>query len=297
MLVLDFAKAFDTVPHQRLLKKLAAYGVTGNLHTLIVCFVISQTHWVNVDGTTSETAPVQSGVAQGTVLWPLLFLVYINDLASEVSSSVRLFADDCLMYWPVVGEADCEMLQANVHALHRWENKWLMSFNAKRCHVVRVTHARSRKVIFNHKLVNNTLTALPSHGYLGVEMSEDLKCNTHINHTESKVNRTLGVIRCNLKQWPRVIKSKAYSSIVRPKLEYAAFVWDPYTDINIYDLEAVQRTAAHFVCNIYSQDASVSLLLTQLQWPRLAMLHRILSGTVGIACDSLVAKPPKPSSF
>ena len=99
------------------------------------------------------------------------------------------------------------------------------------------------------------------------------------------------------KELSRVIKSKAYSSIVRPKLEYAAFVWDPYTDINIYDLEAVQRRAAHFVCNIYSQDASVSLLLTQLQWPRLAMLHRILSGTVDIACDSLVAKLTKPSRF
>ena len=105
MLVLDFAKAFDTVPHQRLLKKLAAYGVTGNLHKWIASFLIGWTQCVNVDGTTSETAPVRSGVPQGTVLGPLLFLVYINDLAGEVSSSVRLFADDCVMYRPVVSEA------------------------------------------------------------------------------------------------------------------------------------------------------------------------------------------------
>ena len=306
MLVLDFAKAFDTVPHQRLLKKLAAYGVTGNLHKWIASFLIGRTQCVNVDGTTSETAPVRSGVPQGTVLGPLLFLVYINDLAGEVSSSVRLFADDCVMYRPVVSEADCEMLQADLHALHRWENKWLMSFNTKKCHVVRVTHARSHKVTFDYKLGNNTLTALPSHGYLGVEISEDLKWNTHINHTVSKANRTLGVVRRNLKQCPRDIKAKAYSSIVRPKLEYAASVWDPFTDTNVNALEAVQRRAARFVCNTYSRDASVTSLLTQLQWPslaqrraqsRLAMLHRILNGTVDIACDSLVARPAKPSRF
>ena len=140
------------------------------------------------------------------MLGPLLFLVYINDLAGEVSSSVRLFADDCAMYRPVVSEADCDMLQADLHALHRWEIKWLMSFNAKKCYVVRVTHARSHKVTFDYKLGNNTLTALPSHGYLGIEISEDLKWNTHINHTVSKANRTLGVIRRNLKQCPRDIK-------------------------------------------------------------------------------------------
>ena len=124
--------------------------------------------------------------------------------------------------------------------------------------------------------------------------------------TVSKANRTLGVIRRNLKQCPRDIKAKAYSSIVRPKLEYAASVWDPYTDTNVSALEAVQRRAARFVCNTYSRDASVTSLLTQLQWPslaqrraqsRLAMLHRILNGNVDIACDSLVARPAKPSRF
>ena len=119
----------------------------------------------------------------------------------------------------------------------------------KKCHVVWVTHARSHKITFDYKLGKNTLTALHSHGYLGVELSEDLKWNTHINHTVSKANRTLGVIRRNLKQCPRDIKAKAYSSIVGPKLEYAASVWDPYSDSNISALEAVQRRAARFVCN------------------------------------------------
>ena len=100
-------------------------------------------------------------------------------------------------------------------------------------------------------------------------MSSDLKWNTHVRKTASKANQTLGVLRRNLKNCPREIKNMAYKSILRPKMEYAAPIWDPYTKDNIQLLEAVQRRAARFVCNKYSRHESVTSMLQDLDWPLL----------------------------
>ena len=299
MLVLDFSKAFDTVPHQRLIAKLKQHGISGNILNWINSFLTNRTQCVVVDGHKSNPAPVCSGVPQGTVLGPLLFLVYINDLAKKTTSSVRLFADDCVMYRRINNSADCNALQDDLNSLHDWEKTWLMSFNAKKCHVLRVTHARARKIFHDYKLGESVLKPLPSHGYLGVEIADDLKWNCHVGITARKANQTLGVVRRNLKHCPSTIKEKAYKSVVRPKLEYASSIWDPYTKNNIKILEAVQRRAARFVCNTYSRESSVTAMINKLEWPlleqrraesRLVMLHRIINEAVDIACDDLVAR-------
>ena len=115
--------------------------------------------------------------------------------------------------------------------------------------------------------------------------------NTHVRKTASKANQTLGVLRRNLKNFPREIKNMAYKSIPRPKMEYAAPIWDPYTKDNIQLLEAVQRRAARFVCNKYSRHESVTSMLQDLDWPlleqrraesRLTLFHRIVHKEVDI---------------
>ena len=108
---LDFSKAFGVVPHQRLLHKLDQYGIRGTTLNWIQNFLTNRTRKVVVDGSSSESARVRSGVPQGTVLGSLLFLTYINDLPSTVSSQVGLFADDCLLYRPINCRADQEQLQ------------------------------------------------------------------------------------------------------------------------------------------------------------------------------------------
>ena len=126
--ILYFSKAFDRVPHQRLLKKLAHYGVQGNTHKWIESFLSGRTQQVVIEGETSNSAPVVSGVPQGTVLGPLLFLIFINDLPEHIQSKVRLFADDCIVYREINSKADCEILQEDLHALERWKSTWAIEF-------------------------------------------------------------------------------------------------------------------------------------------------------------------------
>ena len=100
VVILDFSKAFDTVPHRKLLHKLDAYGIRGPLHTWIATFLTKRKMSVVVEGEKSRSAHVGSAVPQGTFLGPLLFLYHINDLPERVTSQIRLFADDCLLYRP-----------------------------------------------------------------------------------------------------------------------------------------------------------------------------------------------------
>ena len=127
--ILDFSKAFDTVPHKRLLKKLVHYGIDGQTWSWIAAFLRKRTQCVVVDGEMSSSTRVESGVLQGTVLGPLLFLLYINDLPNNVTFQVRLFADDCLLYRSIKSVLDQLDLQRDLSYLHEWSLKWCMNFN------------------------------------------------------------------------------------------------------------------------------------------------------------------------
>ena len=132
-IVLDFSKAFDVVPHHRLLKKLDSYGISGNTNKWIQGFLTSRTHEVVVNGTKSATHKVTSGVPQGTVLGPLLFLTYINDIENGLDSTIRLFADDSAIYRQINTIQDAILLQRDLFKLQEWANTWQMSFNVKKC--------------------------------------------------------------------------------------------------------------------------------------------------------------------
>ena len=134
--ILDFSKAFDTVPHDNLLHKLDAYGIKGSLHKWLISFLQEKHMNVVVEGEHSESAPVDSDVPQGTVLDPLMFLCHINDLPDTVNSQVRLFADHCLLYRQIKSQTDHSILQndfaplPSLIELEKWAAKWGMRFNA-----------------------------------------------------------------------------------------------------------------------------------------------------------------------
>ena len=139
VILLDFSKAFDTVPHQRLLHKLKSYGIRHHTLNWINAFLTNRTHQVLVNGSHSETQIVTSGVPQGTVLGPLLFLLYINDIENNLTSKIRLFADDSALYRKIDTLADSHSLQQDILRLQDWADKWQMKFNIKKCKLLRIT--------------------------------------------------------------------------------------------------------------------------------------------------------------
>ena len=176
MVILDFSKAFDTVPHTRLLHKLTCYGIVGSLYKWLGDFLTNRNMQVVVDGESSDSVYVESGVPQGTVLGPILFLCHINDLPDSVQSTVRLFADDCLMYRPISNQRDHMQLQEDLRSLESWAATWGMRFNAKKCYVMSMNCKSSHF----YQLGNHILRQVKEYPYLGVLLSDNLQFDTHI---------------------------------------------------------------------------------------------------------------------
>ena len=173
VIVMDFAKAFDKVPHKRLLYKLDFYGIRGSTHKWIDSWLSERSQKVVLDGRASDPVPVLSGVPQGSVLGPVLFLIFINDLPDNIRSSVRLFADDCVLYRNVKSSLDCQILQDDLNSLAKWEMDWQMKFNVSKCHSMRVTRLHpSRHIDFNYTLHQQTLEQVQSAKYLGLTLSQ-----------------------------------------------------------------------------------------------------------------------------
>ena len=208
VILLDFSKAFDKVPHKRLLYKLHHYGIRNSNLGWIQNFLVDRTQQVLLEGVTSSTFQVQSGVPQGSVLGPLLFLLFINDLPDCVSegSTVRLFADDCAMYRDIRGEQNAIKLQQDLEALLQWEGDWLMEFNPKKCQVLRVTNKR-KCVEHPYSIHGHILEVVDSAKYLGVNIHKTLKWNHHINQVTKKANSTSAFLRRNIHQCPRETKA------------------------------------------------------------------------------------------
>ena len=258
--VLDFSKASDKVGHQRLVEKLKWYGIGGRTNRWIQSFLSDRTQAVVVEGVTSDSAPVLSGVPQGSVLGPCLFLYYINDIAEGLESSTRLFADDTMIYLTVKNENDAQILQNDLARLEKWEAEWTMEFHPKKCEVISITRKRN-PIMYPYKLHGHQLQHVKVIKYLGVSISQDLRWDAHVNNTVSKANRTLGFLRRNLSVGNTKIKQQAYMSLVQPGLEYASTVWNPYTETLKNKLEMVQRRAARFVLHRYRRTASVGTMM------------------------------------
>ena len=283
---MDFSKAFDKVSHSKLITKLHSYGVGGKTNKWIQAFLSGRTQSVLVEGESPSSVSVDSGVPQGSVLGPCLFLYYINDIPEGLQSAVRLFADNTIVY---------------KHS--QWEKEWQMEFHPQKCQVIPIT--RNRNIILNKYTLNgHTLEVTKEAKYLGVTLTSDLKWNKHIDNITSKANKTLGFIKRNIRISSPKIKTQAYNSLVRPLLEYASPVWDPHTKQNIDQIEKVQRRAARYVSNCYHRTSSVTTLLQTLGWrtlatrrqeARLILFYKIVHGFVNISPPDYLLPFTRPS--
>ena len=138
--LLDFAKGFDKVNHSLLMHKLQHYGIIEKSIRLIQNWLANRKQSVIIDGSTSDAVSVDSGVIQGSVLGPGLFLYYITDLQSRLTSTVRLFVDDTIAYLTISNNNDAETLQKDLDRLGQSEKEWCMKFHPDKCTVLRVTN-------------------------------------------------------------------------------------------------------------------------------------------------------------
>ena len=273
IILLDLSKAFDKVSHRCLKLKLEYYGIRHKTLQWISSFLDQRTQRVVCSGHTSLPIDVTSGVPQGTVLGPLLFLIYINDLPDLITSSCSLFADDCLLYREIDTPNDSQTLQSDLYKLETWANEWLMSFNINKCEVIQITlknPIQSAYYLYGHQLKQVTEAK-----YLGVTLDSKLNFNKHIDAVCKKVNTMLSFIRRNLHTQLTHVKSQAYRMYIRPILEYSSTVWAPHTKRSIDKLEAVQKRAARYVMNDYSYNSSVSSMIRSLKWNSLSTRRNI----------------------
>jgi len=227
--VLDFSKAFDKVSHSRLIYKLSYYGIWGNILHWFQCFLQGRTQQVVVEGSKSSISDVTSGVPQGSVLGPILFLVCINDIVTnhQHQKGDRLFADDILICKTIQTPHDHQILQDDLNCLTRWASDWSKDFNISKCKILQIT-THHIKSVFTYKTSNIPLTAVFEHNYLGIRLHHKLSWDPHVNYICNKANRLLGFLKRNLYSAPSEIKEHVYKQLVLPSIEYCSAIWDPY---------------------------------------------------------------------
>jgi len=187
VIYLDLAKAFDSVPHRRLLLKLQSYGINGAYLSWISNFLLGRNQRVTVSGTGSEWAPVLSGVPQGSVLGPVLFVCYINDMPATVLSFIYMYADDTKIGREVGTEEDRKILQADLNRVEQWSDEWQLKFNSKKCKVLHLGHDNNKAT---YSMKNDGVEVQLEHSTeekdLGVWTDHKLKFAGHVGQVVAK---------------------------------------------------------------------------------------------------------------
>ena len=240
----DFQKAFDKVPHQRLLLKLKAHNIGDDIIDLIEQWLTDRRQRVVVDTEVSNWKSVFSGVPLGSVLGPLLFLIHINDLDDNITSNVLKFADDTKVFRRVNTYINKQHLQNDLNKLGKWSEKWQTLFNFRKC---KCRHTGHGSLDVNYKLGNTVLGTTVKEKDLGVTISADMKVSEQCGIAASKGNQILGLIMRNITYKEKRLIIPLYKAIVRPPLEYCIQAWRPYRKKDIDTLERIQRRATKII--------------------------------------------------
>ena len=253
----DFAKAFDKVPHQRLLIKLKSYGLDNNLTSWIEDFLCSRTQRVRINNSYSSPSPVKSGIPQGTVLGPILFVIYINDLPDVCRDlcSLYLFADDAKLYKVINQYNDLTTLIIACQAMLEWCDKWCMQLNTDKCKALTLGKSRvldsssnaTFDIPYNGDILH--LEHVSSMKDLGITIDSELNFKEHIYGKIKQAFSILAIINRNFFNLDKDTFKLLYKSLVRSHIEYGHSVWNPYRLGVISDLERVQKRATRMIKN------------------------------------------------
>ena len=239
---LDFRKAFDAVPHNRLLLKLNKYGIKGNLLLWIENFLSGRTQYVKINNAKSISREVTSGVPQGSVLGPMLFIYFINDLPEVSNVTTKIYADDTKAYSEIKNEDDRIKLQNSIDALFRWTQDWQLHFNESKCKILHIGENNPKYTYYigegtNRREIDTTVVEKD----LGVLVDNNLNFEDHIDYIIKRASSKKAQILRNFTYRSKKVLVPLFKSLVRPILEYVNSVWDSSLRSQINLIEAVQR--------------------------------------------------------
>jgi len=285
--MLDLSKAFDLVPHKRLVHKIKGYGVTNELAEWFEDFLRNREQRVVLGNIGSNWAKVLSGVPQGSVLGPLLFVIYINDLPDLATNTMKLYADDSKLLSIVNDLSDASRLQGDLDSVSDWTSEWRMKLNNSKS---KVMHYGKQNLNFEYLVKEDDgsigfLERSNKERDLGVIFSSNLDWEEQYLSSCKKANMTLGMLKRTFVGRDIGLWKQLYVSMVRPHLEYAFQVWSPFRVGDISRLEKVQKRATkipNILKNIDYLDRLEALHLTTLEKRRtrgdLIYMFKIVKG-------------------
>ena len=244
VIYLDFQKAFDKVPHIRLLSKIHGHGIRGNIHRWLGDWLSERKQRVVINGNSSDWRDVISGVPQGSVLGPILFIIYVNDIDDGITSKITKFADDTKIASKITTTEDRENLQSDLDRLSNWAQKWQMNFNVDKC---KVLHIGSNNDQVGYSMNGAELSKVDQERDLGVLISKDLKPSLQCKEVIKTANKLIGFIGRTFEHKSEKVIRTLYNSLVRPHLEYCVQFWSPYYRKDIDKLERVQRRVTKMI--------------------------------------------------
>ena len=280
---LDFSKAFDKVPHNRLCHKLYQAGIRGQVLSWLKSFLSHRKQRVQLRNGSSNWENVVSGVPQGSILGPTLFLIYVNDIPHDIQNTVKLFADDTKLYNSILTMDDCKSLQHDLDALAKWAQKWLLVFNETKCVVLRIR----KSFDFIYSLNNIPLQEVQLQRDLGVLISNTLHPRNHIQQAIKTAYQRLGLIKRCFTSFTPSKTLTLYKSLIRPVLEYGSPTWAPWHQKDISSLDKVQRKCL----KLSNTNLSLPSLQSRRNYLDLCEVYRFTHGMYKTEADTFFQRP------
>jgi hypothetical protein len=261
MVFLDVSKAFDKVWHLGLLYKLKTNGIDGKLLEWLEDYLSNRMIRVVINGQSAPWAETNAGVPQGSILGPLLFLVFINDLVSNIESDINLFADDTSLMNIIEQIQDSyATVNRDLQKLSDWADQWLVTYNAAKSvslHISRRDYDAAHPIL---SLKNAVITEVESHRHLGVDLEGYFSWGTHLRRISGKASKCVGLMRRVSREVPRECLENLYSTMVRPILEYGGLLYDGSPQYETAYLDKVQREAALVCTGAYKHTKTINLM-------------------------------------
>ena len=265
MVFFDISKAFDRVWHPGLLHKLEQNGISGDLLLWMSDYLSDRTQSVVLNSVTSTKKYITAGVPQGSVLGPLLFLIYVNDISENLLSLTRLFADDSSLFVSASNLRDIEgLLNHDLILVSSWAQQWLVNFNPNKTEAMLFSFRQTDEfptLVFD----GVDIKFVPNHIHLGLIFSDNMKWNAHIESILDRASRMIGIMRKLKYVFSRRALNQTYISFIRPVLEYASIVWDGCTVEQRNSLEKLQNEVARIVTGL-TKSVSLDRLYNECGW-------------------------------